>query len=408
MKKLCLLASVLLTFTVMTLLAQEPSTAKGYTDRAWGYKAKGDFDLAIADCTKAIQINPNYKDAYLCRAHSYYDKGDYDRAAADYTQLIRLEPDNIAYYQQRAYSYKWKKDYDSAIETFTQAIQISPFSLSGYTYYTWLTLDRGRVYKLKNDIVRANADFDEVISKETLRIQKKDIPYVSPTTPYSNRADAYMEKNDYDNAIADYEAILKINPDDSYAATDLEKARQAKSKPVVQQPTQTASTQNNTPPPASQPQSVPQQSKPNNNQTGNWSLFSFIENLISFIKQVVASIFSNNNQVATSSSSNTSQRKSSNNNALANTTWQYYNAGGMAQTPQPVGNGRYALQPFYIPPEEHIIYFGNGTYRLDNETGTFSASSDTVILTSSTGRTRTGSIIGNSLEIGGKTYTRTQ
>ena len=90
---------------------------------------------------------------------------------------------------------------------------------------------------------------------------------------------------------------------------------------------------------------------------------------------------------------------------LNNTTWYY--EGSRITIPVPIGGGRYSMSGSVTVPAR-TLYFGNGNYRLDNETGTFTVSGDTVTLTSTSGGRKSGTIIGNSLTINGETFIRIQ
>ena len=71
-----------------------PTTIVGFA-----YYRKGDYDRAIADYDKAIQLNLQYTGAYNNRGSAHADKGDYDRALADYSEAIKLDPQHVgAYY----------------------------------------------------------------------------------------------------------------------------------------------------------------------------------------------------------------------------------------------------------------------------------------------------------------------
>ena len=54
-------------------------------------------DRAIADFTKAIEINLQDADAYNNRGTAYVGKGEIDRAIADYSRAIEINPRRQAY-----------------------------------------------------------------------------------------------------------------------------------------------------------------------------------------------------------------------------------------------------------------------------------------------------------------------
>jgi len=64
--------------------------AAAYRNRGIVNAAKQDYDRAIADFSKAIELNPKYVAAYNDRAAVYTSKGDYQRAVADVTKAVEL------------------------------------------------------------------------------------------------------------------------------------------------------------------------------------------------------------------------------------------------------------------------------------------------------------------------------
>ena len=50
------------------------------------------FDSAIADCNKAIELNPELAEAYNNRGDAYGNKGELDSAIADCNKAIELNP----------------------------------------------------------------------------------------------------------------------------------------------------------------------------------------------------------------------------------------------------------------------------------------------------------------------------
>jgi len=175
----------------------------------------GDKDKAMADFNDAIQMNPNFAEAYFYRGEIYGDKNDYDKAIAEYTQAIKVNPKILQSYYARALTYELKEDYDKAIIDYTEVIKRDPNRL--YEKYTqsdtsvidygicYYHFNRGRVYLEKKDYDKAIADFNEEI-----RITKSDT--VGLSAAYLYRGDAYFEKKDYDKAIADFNEAIRLFP----------------------------------------------------------------------------------------------------------------------------------------------------------------------------------------------------
>lgn len=61
-----------------------------YRNRGTAYFSQGAFDLAIADYTKAIEMDPQDADAYGGRGMAYRQKGLRSEAIADLEAYLRL------------------------------------------------------------------------------------------------------------------------------------------------------------------------------------------------------------------------------------------------------------------------------------------------------------------------------
>ncbi|HXG62021.1 MAG TPA: hypothetical protein VNO22_11630 [Planctomycetota bacterium] len=64
---------------------------EAYARRARERLAEGDFDGAIADCSKVIEMNPECVEAYAQRGLARERKGDLDGAKADYAKSLEIQ-----------------------------------------------------------------------------------------------------------------------------------------------------------------------------------------------------------------------------------------------------------------------------------------------------------------------------
>ena len=95
-------------FSASALFGQ--TTANEFNARGAGKRAKGDLEGAIADFTKAIELNPEFAAAYNNRGAAKRLKGDHDGALADFTRAIELDPNLASAYGNRANIRKAKGD----------------------------------------------------------------------------------------------------------------------------------------------------------------------------------------------------------------------------------------------------------------------------------------------------------
>ena len=83
----------------------EPVDAHGFHDRGNRRSRNGSYELAIADYSKAIEIDPAFAEAHYNRGSSFYELRRNEEAIADLTRAIELNPDEARYYAQRSLVY---------------------------------------------------------------------------------------------------------------------------------------------------------------------------------------------------------------------------------------------------------------------------------------------------------------
>lgn len=154
-----------------------------------------DFDIAVF--TDSIAVNPNSAEVYFYRGSAYARKGKFARAIEDYTKAIDLNPGYTTAYSNRGRAYRRQRDYDRAVVDFNKAISLNPNYAEAYC-------GRGVVYSNKGN-------YDCAIGDHTKAITLKP-NYVNA---YLNRGVAYRDKADYVRAIKDFTKANELDYDDA-------------------------------------------------------------------------------------------------------------------------------------------------------------------------------------------------
>ncbi|QKQ77382.1 tetratricopeptide repeat protein [Nostoc sp. TCL240-02] len=206
----------------------DPKNALAYNKRGDAYYRLGDYEQAQADSSQAILLNPQDGNAYFDRGFAFSELGKYKEAIADYTQAIKLNSDDAYPYYGRGLARVQLKDNKGAIGDFSKAIALKP-------QYTEAYLQRGiirRRLRLKQGAIE---DFDTVIKinpsdakayyqralTQSINKQKyaalKDYTDAININPkyieaYLNRGDVFSDLGNKVEATEDYNTILQIDP----------------------------------------------------------------------------------------------------------------------------------------------------------------------------------------------------
>ena len=102
-----------------------------YFYRAVAHQALENFDEAILDYTKSIQINDKMTDAYYNRAkillsRKDIENPDIERAAQDLEKALELDPNFIGALYAMGAAQKKLENYHKALEYLNRAIELQP------------------------------------------------------------------------------------------------------------------------------------------------------------------------------------------------------------------------------------------------------------------------------------------
>ncbi len=115
----------------------------------------GDLDGAIADFTRASELNPKDDAPYYNRAQAKWLKKDAAGAIADYTRAIDLGSTNPAAYNNRGNARAENNDRDGAIADYTRAIELKSDYARAYYNRAMLKKEKGDAAGAAADLKRA-------------------------------------------------------------------------------------------------------------------------------------------------------------------------------------------------------------------------------------------------------------
>jgi tetratricopeptide (TPR) repeat protein len=155
---------------------------------------KGEYDRAIDDFTKALEMAPEGRDSYVIyynRGVAFYKSRNYDRAIQDFDTSLQLTPGQVK-------TGKYKHEiYDSSME-----IKPPPTPRIEYQLFN--------LYKIRGDAWFYKEAYNQAINDYSMALkygeQRKELPNV-----YENRGWAKFEINDFDGAIDDFSSALIID-----------------------------------------------------------------------------------------------------------------------------------------------------------------------------------------------------
>ena len=172
----------------------------------WDYIREGkayfdnkEYEKAVADYNRALELNPKYVYAYNGRGNVYQTLGEYKKAVSDYDRALELDPEYVNAYNGRGNVYKALREYEKAVSDYDRALELDPEYVYAYN-------GRGNVYKALREYKKAVSDYDRAL--------ELDPEYVNA---YNGRGNAYQALGEYEKAVSDYDRALELDPESVYA-----------------------------------------------------------------------------------------------------------------------------------------------------------------------------------------------
>ncbi|MHB0994978.1 MAG: tetratricopeptide repeat protein [Elusimicrobiales bacterium] len=181
-----------------TLIAKAaPDSAYGLASRAFLLSDSITPQATISIYTKALELDPTIAVAYYNRANAYGDLRQHALAEEGYKKAISLGFDKgMAYAGLANAQYALERNAE-AEKNFTKALKLDPKQHFAYN-------NRGAIYLMRKEYDKAIADFNAALKLAQFAMA------------YMNRGDAWAGKKEFQKALADYstaEGMIGAEPD---------------------------------------------------------------------------------------------------------------------------------------------------------------------------------------------------
>jgi tetratricopeptide (TPR) repeat protein len=195
-----------------------PQYSEAYIARAEAYKKINRIDLAAKDYAKAAELNPNIVDYYFLAGKAYYKIKDYDNALKYLSETVILDKNYFQAYQYKSFAHIKSKQYKEAVVSINKALDIKP-SFLGY-YAKAIAYDSLKSYPLAIDnykkalelkpesrkayfaltkvYIKSN-NFQKALELANITVRK----FPNAPESYKNRSKVYYHLSKYPNAIND-------------------------------------------------------------------------------------------------------------------------------------------------------------------------------------------------------------
>jgi len=194
-------------------IMKRPEHAYAYYCRGNAYLNLSHNAEAVADCSKAIELDPKEERAFNSRGTAYYRLGHPDKALDDFSEAIKLDPKDAYAWSNRGVVYTRLNQPGKALPAFSRAIELDPKLAQAWN-------GRGQAYHALRQPDKAVADF-----RAALRL-------LPDHEAYHNLGDALLEQGKPADAEAAYRQAIHIKSDCAQAHYNLGIALENQGKPT--------------------------------------------------------------------------------------------------------------------------------------------------------------------------------
>ncbi len=152
----------------------DPTFRSAFFSRGLAYFEKGKYDLAITDCTMAVDLGLNEKGPFLIRGSAYIEKGQYDLANADLAKALAIDPKDSSTYYKRSLLSLLKGEYKLAVADLKKGIELNPKAGTYHFDLAFALYQMGDRGGAKKHFLKAK-ELDKMVVEKKVELLEKTI-----------------------------------------------------------------------------------------------------------------------------------------------------------------------------------------------------------------------------------------
>jgi tetratricopeptide (TPR) repeat protein len=215
----------------------DPANSEAYDAKGVAQFLQKDYDEALKTLDKAVELAPNSPLAYTHRARIFAIQGDNDKALDEVEKAIQLEPRATDFLLLRARIHQQATQIDKALDDVNDALRIRPAMPEALRLHAELLAGTGKFHQAIDDLEELNSETPHNV----LLLLQLGLFYSADKQPqkaidtldevieqdpknwiaHRARADAYLGVGKQADALADYEAALRLQPEESGVLNNL-------------------------------------------------------------------------------------------------------------------------------------------------------------------------------------------
>ena len=157
------------------------------------------FEEALANCDRAIALDPDHIGAWINRGIALAELKRFDEALASYNQAIEIEPEHAAAFYNRANTLRELRELGEALRDCDQAIALKP--------------DYADAFNNRGVVLADLEHYDEAVASYNQAIALKP----NYADAFNNRGNALQQLKRFDEALASCSQAVRLAPDHKFA-----------------------------------------------------------------------------------------------------------------------------------------------------------------------------------------------